>query len=160
MKISPKQPDSQTIIETITPIKPIIITVVSAKVPAAKSAAKVKGKQRAKGKYPSSRDFAKKKPQVRKAEKGKDYGWLYFLGLPKMKLPDFLGFNSDQKQKALGVSKAAQKGEQVPVNCLFCPFYIIVQSSSSSKLHLIEEIYFPGRSREKKNLEKASTDAR
>ena len=107
-------------IETIITIKPIIITVVSKKVPPAKSAAK--GKQRAKGKYPSSRDFAKKKPQVRKAEKGKDYGWLDFLGLPKMKLPDFLGFNSDQKQKALGASKAAQKGVEVQFHCIFVLF--------------------------------------
>ena len=107
--------------------------------PAAKSAAKVKGKQRAKGKYPSPRDFAKKKPQVRKAEKGKDYGWLDFLGLPKMKLPDFLGFNSDKKQKALGASNAAQQGEQVAVHCLFVLFaYFLnkshpIQTTSSMK---------------------------
>ena len=98
--------------------------------PAAKSAGKGKGKQRAKGKYPSSRDLAKKKqPQVRKAEKGKDYGWLDFLGLPKMKLPDFLGFNSDQKQKALGASKAAQQGEQVPIHCVFVLFCILYTCS-------------------------------
>ena len=70
--------------------------------------------KRGKAKYPSARDFAKKQPKVRKTEKGngKDYGWLDFLGLPKMKLPDFLGFNSE-KQKAAEASKAAQQGKQV-----------------------------------------------
>jgi len=69
--------------------------------------------KRGKAKYPSARDFAKKQPKVRKTEKGngKDYGWLDFLGLPKMKLPDFLGFNSE-KQKAAEASKAAQQGKQ------------------------------------------------
>jgi len=76
------------------------------KVPA-KLPAKGKGK-----KYASGRDYAKKKqPQVRKAEKGKDYGWLDFLSLPKMKLPNFLGFNSD-KQKPLKASKAVEEGGQ------------------------------------------------
>ena len=113
----------------------------------AKSPPKGKGKR---AKFPSGRDYTKKQSQVRKAEKGKDYGWLDFLSLPKMKLPNFLGFNSD-KQKALKASKAGEEGGQVPV--------ILVQSISSSK-QPNGEIYFPGRSWEKKNLEKAPTNAR
>ena len=110
MKIAPRQPQSSTINKTI---KTVILTKVPAKLPA-------KGK-----KYASGRDYAKKKqPQVRKAEKGKDYGWLDFLSLPKMKLPNFLGFNSD-KQKPLKASKAVEEGGQVPV--LRC---ILTQTSS------------------------------
>ena len=95
-------------------IKPTIINVALSKVPASKPVAKGKGKRVKGKKYPSARDYAKKQPQVRKAEKGKDYGWLDFLGLPKMKLPDFLGFNSDKQQKAAEATNAAkQAGEQV-----------------------------------------------
>lgn len=112
LKIAPRQPQSSTINKTI---KTVILTKVPAKLPA-----KGKGK-----KYASGRDYAKKKqPQVRKAEKGKDYGWLDFLSLPKMKLPNFLGFNSD-KQKPLKASKAVEEGGQVPV--LRC---ILTQTSS------------------------------
>ena len=89
--------------------------------------------------------------QVRKAEKGKDYGWLDFLSLPKMKLPNFLGFNSD-KEKA---PRAEKEGEQVTVS--HCTS---AQPISLSKQHPSEEKYFTGRSWEKKNLEKASTDSR
>ena len=97
------------------------------KVPA-KSPPKGKG-----AKHPRARDYAKKQPQVRKAEKswlfctifdnsenwqvrksekGKDYGWLDFLSLPKMKLPNFLGFNSDKPKAA----RAEKEGEQVAIS--------------------------------------------
>ena len=70
-----------------------------------------KGK-RGKTKHP----VGKKQATVRKAEKGKgkDYGWLDFLGLPKMKLPDFLDFSSENK-KAPRASDAAPTsgGEKV-----------------------------------------------
>ena len=94
------------------------------------SALKSNGKsKRGKAKYPSARDFAKKQPKVRKTEKGngKDYGWLDFLGLPKMKLPDFLGFNSE-KQKAAEASKAAQQGKQVFAQSVFTFLYSFLSS--------------------------------
>ena len=66
-----------------------------------------KGK-RGKTKHP----VGKKQVTVSKVEKGKDkdYGWLDFLGLPKMKLPDFLDFSSESK-KAPRASDAG--GEKV-----------------------------------------------
>ena len=101
---------------------------------AAKPAPKGKGKRVKGKKYPSARDYAKKQPQVRKAEKGKDYGWLDFLGLPKMKLPDFLGFNSaDKQQKALEASKVAkQAGEQVLLSLLYT-FILILYLLNQSR---------------------------
>ena len=126
LKIAPRQPQSSTINKTI---KTVILTKVPAKLPA-----KGKGK-----KYASGRDYAKKKqPQVRKAEKGKDYGWLDFLSLPKMKLPNFLGFNSD-KQKALKASKAAEEGGQVPV-----PPCILLPNQSCHPNNLMEKYTFQG----------------
>ena len=75
-----------------------------------------KGK-RGKTKHP----VGKKQATVRKAEKGKgkDYGWLDFLGLPKMKLPDFLDF-STQNKKAPRASDAAPTsgGEKVFTNLI------------------------------------------
>ena len=100
---------------------------------AAKPAPKGKGKRVKGKKYPSARDYAKKQPQVRKAEKGKDYGWLDFLGLPKMKLPDFLGFNSDKQQKALEASKVAkQAGEQVLLSSSYT-FILIIYLLNQSR---------------------------
>ena len=54
----------------------------------------------------------KKQATVRKAEKGKgkDYGWLDFLGLPKMKLPDFLDFSSEKKKAPRASDAAPQSG--------------------------------------------------
>ena len=66
-----------------------------------------KGK-RGKTKHPG----VKKQATVRKAEKGKgkDYGWLDFLGLPKMKLPDFLDFSSESKKAPRASDAAPQSG--------------------------------------------------
>ena len=66
-----------------------------------------KGK-RGKTKHP----VGKKQATVRKAEKGKgkDYGWLDFLGLPKMKLPDFLDFSSESKKAPRASDAAPQSG--------------------------------------------------
>ena len=67
-----------------------------------------KGK-RGKTKHPVGK---KQQATVRKAEKGKgkDYGWLDFLGLPKMKLPDFLDFSSEKKKAPRASDAAPQSG--------------------------------------------------
>ena len=75
-----------------------------------------KGK-RGKTKHPGG----KKQATVRKAEKGKgkDYGWLDFLGLPKMKLPDFLDFSSEKKKAPRASDAAPQSGgEKVFTNLI------------------------------------------
>ena len=75
-----------------------------------------KGK-RGKTKHPG----VKKQATVRKAEKGKgkDYGWLDFLGLPKMKLPDFLDFSSEKKKAPRASDAAPQSGgEKVFTNLI------------------------------------------
>ena len=75
-----------------------------------------KGK-RGKTKHPG----VKKQATVRKAEKGKgkDYGWLDFLGLPKMKLPDFLDFSSESKKAPRASDAAPQSGgEKVFTNLI------------------------------------------
>jgi len=66
-----------------------------------------KGK-RGKTKHP----VGKKQATGRKAEKGKgkDYGWLDFLGLPKMKLPDFLDFSTQNKKAPRASDAAPQPG--------------------------------------------------
>ena len=98
--------------------------------------------KRGKAKYPSARDFAKKQPKVRKTEKGngKDYGWLDFLGLPKMKLPDFLGFNSE-KQKAVEASKAAQQGKQVFAQSVFTFLYSSFLSSYKQHPNVLPRVF-------------------
>ena len=50
-------------------------------------------------KYTKPNTKRQRKVEPKKGEKeGKDYGWLDFLGLPKMKLPDLFGFNSNERK--------------------------------------------------------------
>ena len=67
-----------------------------------------------------------------------------------------------KNKKLLVPPKLHSRGSryQFTVFLSFFVFCILVQSNLASKQHLNEEIYFAGRSWEKKNLKKASTDAR